>query len=157
MFNTTRNEFFQKYYGRAKAYLPLFDKLSLAITASAATVAADNNILSSAEFYEHAIIGGPESLRGYKRERYWGKSAFYNNNELRYITSLHTHLVNAKAGLLLFFDDGRVWLPHEASNTLHTAYGAGIMFAPFYKFCGIVTYGISKESKIVQIKFSKLF
>ncbi len=157
MFNTMHDEFFQKYYGRVKTYMPLVDKFSLAVTASAATVVEDNNILNSAEFYEHATIGGPESLRGYKRERFWGKSSFYNNNELRYITKLHTHLVNAKAGVLLFFDDGRVWIPNEVSNTLHTAYGAGILFAPFYKFCGTVTYGVSKESKIVQIKFSKLF
>ena len=104
MFNTQHSEFFQKYYGRAKAYLPLLDKFSLAITASATTVVADDNILNSAEFYEHAVIGGPESLRGYKRERFWGKSAFYNNNELRYITNMHTHLVNAKAGIFAFFD-----------------------------------------------------
>ena len=103
MVNTNHNEFFQKYHGRTKAYLPLFDKFSLAVTASAATVVADNNILNSAEFYEHAVIGGPETLRGYKRERFWGKSAFYNSNELRYITNLHTHLVNAKGRHICFF------------------------------------------------------
>jgi len=103
------------------------------------------------------VVGGPESLRGFKRERFWGKTSFYNNNELRYITNIKTHVLNAKAGLLVFFDDGRVWIPNEKSNTLHTAYGAGIMLAPFNKFCGTITYGISKESNLIQIKINKLF
>ncbi len=156
-FNPSRAEFFQKYFGKVQIYVPLFNKFSLAIKGASATIAGNKNILNSAEFYEHAVIGGPESLRGFKRERFWGKTSFYNNNELRYITNLKTHILNAKAGVLVFFDDGRVWIPNEKSNTLHTGYGAGIMLAPFNKFCGIITYGISKESNLMQVKINKLF
>ncbi len=155
--NTSHAEFFQKYFCKAQVYVPLFNKFSLAIKGATATIAGNKNILNSAEFYEHAVIGGPESLRGFKRERFWGKTSFYNNNELRYITNIKTHMLNAKAGLLAFFDDGRVWIPNEKSNTLHTGYGAGIILAPFNKFCGTITYGISKESSLVQIKINKLF
>ena len=52
-----------------------------------------------------------------------------------------------KAGIFAFFDDGRVWIPNENSQTLHTAYGAGIMFAPFYKFCGIDNLWYFKRNK----------
>ncbi|HYJ64822.1 MAG TPA: BamA/TamA family outer membrane protein, partial [Parafilimonas sp.] len=156
-FNPSHAEFFQKYFGKVQIYVPLFDKFSLAIKGASATIAGNKNILNSAEFYEHAVVGGPESLRGFKRERFWGKTSFYNNNELRYITNIKTHVLNAKAGLLVFFDDGRVWIPNEKSNTLHTAYGAGIILAPFNKFCGTITYGISKESNLIQIKINKLF
>ncbi|HEY2726590.1 MAG TPA: BamA/TamA family outer membrane protein, partial [Parafilimonas sp.] len=141
IYNTSQSEFFQKYLAKAQAYIPLFNKFSLAIKGATATVVGNENIINSAEFYEHAVIGGPESLRGFKRERFWGKTSFYNNNELRYITNFKTHLLNAKAAFLAFFDDGRVWIPNENSNTLHTACGAGIMLAPFNKFCGTITYG----------------
>ena len=113
--------------------------------------------MNSTEFYEHAVIGGTESLRGFKRERFWGRTSFYNNNELRFISNVRTHLVNAKAGVLIFFDDGRVWMPHEKSGTLNTGYGTGILFAPFNKVAGTITYGISKESRLFQIRINKLF
>lgn len=155
--NLTQKEFFQKYFGKLQAYLPLGNKFSLAIKTGAATILCKSGILNSAEFYEHAIIGGPQNLRGFKRERFWGKTSFYNNNELRFISNVRTHLLNAKAGLLIFFDDGRVWTPHENSGTLHTGYGGGILLAPFSKVCGTITYGISKESRLFQLRLNKLF
>ena len=118
------------------------------------TILGNTEVLNSAQLYQHAVIGGPESLRGYRTERFWGKSSFHNNNELRYITNLRSYLLNAKIGLLAFFDDGRVWLPGEDSNLFHTSYGAGILLAPFNKFCAQVTYGISSEAKLIQLKFN---
>jgi hemolysin activation/secretion protein len=156
-YNMAQKEFFQKYFGKLQAYLPLGNKFSLAIRAGAATIFTKSSALNSAEFYEHAVIGGPESLRGFKRERFWGKTSFYNNNELRFITNVRTHLVNAKAGLLVFFDNGRVWMPHENSASMHTGYGGGILLAPFNKVCGSIIYGISKESRLFQVRLNKLF
>jgi hypothetical protein len=62
-----------------------------------------------------------------------------------------------KAGIIAFIDDGRVWMPEENSNTLHIGYGGGILLAPFYKFSATVTYGVSKEANIVQVRFDQLF
>jgi hypothetical protein len=156
-FNVLKSEFFQNYYSKFHAYIPLFNKFSLAIRAGVATIAGNSKVINSAEFYEHAVIGGPENLRGFNRERFWGKTSFYNNNELRYITHVKTHLLNAKAGILAFLDDGKVWVPGENSNTTHFGYGAGILIAPFTKFCAVVTYGISNESRLWQFSFNKLF
>ena len=140
-----------------QVYIPLGGKFSLALKAGGATTFCNSASLIGAEFYEHSVIGGPSSLRGYIRERFWGKSAFYNNNELRFITNIRTYFLNARAGLLVFFDDGRVWMPGENSNTIHTSYGAGILFAPFRKISATVTYGISKESRLVQASVFKVF
>ena len=156
-FNVSKGEFFQNYFGKAQAYIPLFDKFSLAIRAGAATVIANDALINSAEFYEHAVIGGPLNLRGFNRERFWGKTSFYNNNELRYITDIRTHLINGKAGILVFLDNGRVWLPGENSDIMHVGYGAGILLAPFGKISATVTYGISKESKLLQLSLNTLF
>lgn len=156
-YNTAQKEFFQNYSGRFQAYIPFANKFSLAIRGGAATIVGSSAVINSAQFYEHAIIGGPNSLRGFRRERFWGKTSFYNNNEFRFITNLKTHALNAKAGLLVFFDNGRVWMPQETSNTLHTAYGAGILLAPFNKVLAVVTYGISKEMRMIQVRISQLF
>ncbi len=155
--NFTEKDFYSNYMARVQAYLPLAGKFSLGIRVGAATVNADDeDILNSAQFYEHAVIGGFDDLRGYRRERFWGKSAYYNNNDLRYITNLHTHIMNAKLGIIAFFDDGRVWLPGEISNTIHTSYGGGILLAPFNAVSASLTYGISKEQNIVQLRINKL-
>ncbi len=155
--NLSHGEFFQKYSGKLQLYIPLFDKFSMAIRNGGAAIIGDGAITNSAEFYEHAILGGPENMRGFRRERFWGKTAFFNSNELRYITNVRTHFLNAKAGLLVFFDDGKVWIPNENSTTLHTAYGCGIMFAPFNLFSGTITYGRSGESSLIQFRINKLF
>jgi hemolysin activation/secretion protein len=154
--NISRNEFFQKYFGKLQLYIPLGNKFSLAIRTGASTIVGDSAIYNSAEFYEHSVIGAAE-LRGFKRERFWGKTSFYNNNELRFITNIRTHLLNAKAGLLVFYDDGRVWMPGEKNNTFHTGYGGGILLAPFNMAAVTLTYGISKESNLFQIRVNKLF
>ena len=155
--NISHHEFFQKYSGRIQLYIPLFNKFSFAIRNGATTIAGNDNVINSAEFYEHAVLGGPESLRGFRQQRFWGKTAFYNNNELRYITTLRTHLLNAKAGLFIFFDDGRVWIPNEKSSAFHTAYGGGVTLAPFNMFCASISYGISGEARLLQFRINKLF
>jgi hypothetical protein len=156
-YNTTQKDFFQNYSSRFQAYIPLSNKFSLAVRGGVATVVGNSTVINSAQFFEHAVIGGPNSLRGVRRERFWGKTSFFNNNELRFITNLNTHVLNAKAGLLVFFDNGRVWMPKENSNTLHTAYGAGILLAPFGKVSGVITYGISKEARMIQVRINQLF
>ncbi len=155
--NFTQEEFFQHYTARLQGWLPLSKKFSLSITAGGSAVNGGESLLNSARIYEHAVIGGTKTLRGYRMERFWGKTAFYNNNELRFITNLRTHLLNAKFGLIAFFDDGRVWVPGENSNTIHTSYGGGILLAPFGKISVTVTYGISDETKNVQFRVNKLF
>jgi len=153
----TQKEFFQNYAVRLQAWVPLSNKFSFSVKAGGATAAGNSTVLHSARSYEHAIIGGPETFRGYRMDRFWGKTSFYNNNELRFITNLRTYLLNARAGIIAFFDDGRVWIPEENSNVLHTSYGGGILLAPFNQLCLTITYGISNETRLFQFRINTLF
>ncbi len=141
---------FAKYAGNVQLYVPLVSKFSFVVRAGAATVSG------SPEFYQYVSIGGP-TLRGFRRDRFWGKTSFYNTNDLRFITKIKSKFFNGKAGVLVFFDNGRVWLPSENSDTWHTGYGAGIVLAPFNKILADVTYGISNEEKLIQLRISKYF
>jgi hemolysin activation/secretion protein len=154
--NMTQNDFFQNYSARAQVYFPLAGKFSLAIRSGVETIVGNSSLVDNAQFYQHAIIGGPVNIRGYRAERFWGKTSFYNQNELRYITDLRTYLLNAKVGILAFFDDGRVWMPKEKSNTIHTSYGGGILVAPFYKISAFIIYGITKEQNLLQFGVNTL-
>ncbi len=139
---------FWKYGGKIQLYIPLISKFSIATSAGVSSVSGDP------EFYQYPEIGGGMDLRGFRRQRFYGKTAFYNSNELRFISNLRTYLMNGKAGLLAFVDDGRVWIPQEKSSVWHVGYGGGILLAPFSKILVDVTYGISDEDKLLQIRLN---
>ncbi len=142
------NTAFWKYGGKIQLYIPLVSKFSIATSAGVSTVSGDP------EFYQYPSIGGGMDLRGFQRQRFYGKTAFYNSNELRFISSFKSFLLNGKGGFLAFVDNGRVWMPSEKSNTWHMGYGGGILLAPFNKVLFDVTYGISDEDKLIQLRLS---
>lgn len=153
--NFEQNEFFQQYNAQLQTFLPLTDHLSLSVRVGGETIVNDN-VLNSGQAYQHAIIGGPRNLRGYRRERFWGKTAFYNNNDLRYITNFRTNFMTGKIGLFAFFDQGRVWMPGEDSKTMHTSWGPGLLLAPFNKISVSVSYGINEEAGLLQLRLNRI-
>ncbi len=40
------------------------------------------------------------------------------------------------------------------SNVWHSGYGAGILLAPFNKVLADVTYGISKDENLIQLRLT---
>lgn len=149
--NLTQSQSFQLYSGIVNFYIPLISKFSLAIRGSGGTVTGNPM------FYQLPHIGGADDLRGYRRERFWGKTVFANSNELRFITNMRSYIMNGKIGFSVFYDEGRVWQPGETSNTWHTDYGAGLLLAPFNKLLANVAYGISNEKKMIQLRIIKSF
>ncbi|MEP6582761.1 MAG: BamA/TamA family outer membrane protein [Ginsengibacter sp.] len=139
---------FWKYGGKLQLYIPLISKFSIATSAGVSSVSGDP------EFYQYPSIGGGMDLRGFQRQRFYGKTAFYNSNELRFISNFRSYLVNGKVGLLAFVDEGRVWIPQQKSSTWHVGYGGGVLFAPFNKILVDVTYGISDEDKLIQLRLN---
>lgn len=141
----------QNYSSHLHLYVPLIPKVSLALRAGGATVAGEP------EFYQYSSIGGSQTVRAFRRDRFWGKHAFYNSNELRFINKVKTHLFNGSFGLVAFYDNGRVWLPGENSDVWHTGYGGGILLAPFNKVLADITYGVSKDENLIQLRLSRSF
>lgn len=154
--NFNQKEFFQRYEAHLRAFLPVTRHISLAFRAGGATIVNDN-VLNGGQQYQFAIIGGGRSLRGYRRERFWGQSAYYNQNELRFITDFRTRIMNGKIGVFGFFDNGRVWMPNESSNKIHTGYGPGIFLAPFNKIAATITYSMSEERNMIQVRIDSKF
>jgi hypothetical protein len=141
----------QRYLATFGFYLPFSKSLSLSVKANGASVTGDP------EIYLLNWIGGGQNLRGFRRQRFYGKTAFVNNNELRWIRDTRNYFFSGKIGLIAFLDNGRVWQPGETSNTWHAGYGGGVLLAPFNKLSLGVYYGISKESKLFSLRFGKSF
>lgn len=146
--NTDRH--FTQYNSYATAYLPLHRRLTLALRAGGAALQGDP------EFYQLAMLGGSENLRGYRRQRFWGKTAFYNNNELRWLKPTSSKLFS-QVGLLAFVDQGRVWQPGEASDTWHVGYGGGLVIIPYNRIVLNGSVGTSKEATIIHLRIGYLF
>lgn len=121
------NRSITRYEGMFNFYLPVLKNLVLSIRSGGAT------LTGRPEFYQLNSLAGSDNLRGYRRDRFWAKTTLYNANELQYLFDFRSRLVNGKAGFFGLFDGGRVWQPGENSNTWHTAFGGGIMIAPFNK------------------------
>lgn len=130
---------FARFSADLDAYIPLFASFSVAIRTGAATLAGNP------DFYQYNTIGGGKTLRGYRRWRYFGKTSFYDQNELRWVTDVDRGSVYGHFGFLALYDLGRVWQPGEVSNKWHTGYGAGIILAPFDKIWVTTVYAFSPE------------
>jgi hemolysin activation/secretion protein len=145
------NKSFAKILSSFSFYLPLGKSFSFAARIGVATQGSD------ADYYHLSKLGGYVNLRGYLRERFYGTTIFYNNNELRWVTPARISRYTGKVGLLGFFDDGRVWQPGEISNTMHTGYGGGIIVIPANKIALTATVTHSKENSLIELKAGMFF
>ncbi|WP_299396582.1 metallophosphoesterase [uncultured Gelidibacter sp.] len=82
-----------------------------------------NNFL----FYQAANIGGDTGLRGYRAERFTGKSSMVASADLRYsFPSIKTRLLPLQITVFGGGDVGRVWLKDEHSKKWHNDFGGGL-------------------------------
>lgn len=142
---------FTRYSVSAEAFIPLPSSFSFVAGIGIATLSGNP------DFYQYNTIGGTGSLRGFHNWRFYGKTAFYEQNEVRWIRPVETNRVSGRLGFLLFYDIGRVWLPGESSSKLHFGYGPGIIVAPFDKFVATAALGISNEDKRFHFSLGKMF
>lgn len=134
-----------RFSGLFGFYVPL-GPLTLAVKTGAATLAGEP------EFYQYNKLGGGPTLRGFARFRFYGKTAFYNQNELQWNFDVKSYLFGGKMGLIALFDNGRVWQPGEKSDKWHTAIGGGIMIAPFNLVSITGTYAVSQEDQRISLR-----
>lgn len=109
-------------------------------------------------FFQHAQIGGEQSLRGFNSRRFTGKTALYNNLESRVkLLSFASNLLPGTLGAIGFFDVGRVWMTNETSSTWHTGYGGGFYFMPGDLLTIQGAVGFSKEATLPYIRVGLTF
>ena len=84
------------------------------------------NMGNGYEFYQAASIGGLDGLRGFRNQRFTGKTSYYQNTDIRFsLNKKRTRLLPMALGLFGGFDYGRVWYPGLSSERWHTSYGGG--------------------------------
>ncbi|WBL22156.1 metallophosphatase [Zunongwangia sp. HRR-M8] len=89
------------------------------------------------EFYHAATLGGNHSLRGFRNERFNGKTSLYQSTDLRVgITKFRTNFVPIRMGFTLGFDYGRVWEDDDNSEKWHNDFGGSIFINGFNALSG---------------------
>jgi hypothetical protein len=105
------------------------------------------NIGDDFEFFQGASMGGDDGLRGYRNQRFTGKSGFYQSTDLRLnMRRLKSGLLPVNIGIFGGFDYGKVWIdddmlldPDHDSNGINTSIGGGI----FADIASLMTANIS--------------
>lgn len=120
--------------------------------ATLATKAQANFIIGDDyEFYHAATVGGNNSLRGFRNERFLGKTSFFQMTDLRVcLIEQRTGFVPLRIGVTGGFDLGRVWNENEDSEKWHNSYGGSIFINGFQAFTANIGYYQSVEdSRII--------
>ncbi|RKN78702.1 ShlB/FhaC/HecB family hemolysin secretion/activation protein [Ulvibacterium marinum] len=105
-------------------------------------------------FYHAPSLGGDNGLRGFRDQRFTGRSYLYHSTDLkvklkRYITAVSPVTIGLYGG----FDYGRVWERNENSNIWHTSQGVGFWISSLKALTLNLGYFNSKENNLVQFGF----
>ncbi|MDR3692874.1 MAG: BamA/TamA family outer membrane protein [Fimbriimonas sp.] len=98
-------------------------------------------------YFDQFFAGGPDSLRGYDPDRFWGKDSILLSAEYR-------HPIQKSFDLIFFVDYGGAWGGYGTVNDytqsrtfqMHLGYGPGLSFkTPFGQIC--VDLGFNENGK----------
>ncbi len=103
-------------------------------------------------FYHAPSIGGNNGLRGYRNERFTGKTSFFHSSDLKLrLKKFVTAVTPVTVGIYGGFDYGRVWVGNDASDTWHTSTGGGFWIGSLNAFSIRAGYFVSEEDAILQV------
>jgi hypothetical protein len=106
------------------------------------------------EFFQSESLGQNNYLRGFRRNRFSGRSMVYGSMEIRAkLFTVRSYLLPGAFGLVGFTDVARVWQDGEQSRKWHDSYGGGIFFIPFNMFILSATIALSEEEPLVNATF----
>ncbi|MEP6928133.1 MAG: BamA/TamA family outer membrane protein [Ginsengibacter sp.] len=110
------------------------------------------------EYFQAVDLGENNYLRGFKKNRFSGKSVLYQSIELRLrLFESKSYIVPGAVGLIAFNDVGKIWVKDQSSRKWHDGYGAGLYYSP-YNF-GIVsaTVAFSNEGSLFNFSIGTKF
>jgi hypothetical protein len=142
---------FHRVSAVAEQYIPfLNDKRVIALRAR--TVFSPHSDSQVVPFYQQTILGGYDTLRGFRLYRFYDENSLLFNAEYRYE-------ISTGFDMALFFDAGNVFhRPGDITlNGLHKDAGFGFRFKNRDSTIARLDAGFSNEGFHVWLKFGKLF
>ena len=111
------------------------------------------------EYFQALNLGANNFLRGFRKNRFSGRSLAYGSLEIRQkLFTSKWYVIPGDFGLVGFGDIGRVWYPSDAPNNVwHAAYGGGVYYVPFNMVIISGTFGYSKEEQLFNFSVGTKF
>lgn len=110
------------------------------------------------EYFQAFTLGANNFLKGFRKNRFAGTSAFYSSLEFRLkLTDIKSYILPGSLGLIGFNELGRVWLKNEASSRWHHSVGGGLYYIPFNLAIVSATVGFSQEEHLFNFSIGTRF
>lgn len=134
--------------GVATAYLSADDP---SLEPSLAFRLGGEHLFGDFPFFDAAYLGGRDDLRGYRNQRFAGRSSVFGSTELRVRLADFLFLLPGEVGLLAHGDAGRVFIDDEDSSRIHGSLGGGIWVDFVEAYTGHLTVAASREGTLVYV------
>ncbi len=153
--NLNDNQAYTRLEGNFTSYVTVGSgvELTLATRIGAASLSNSNYL-----FYHSNNLGGNNYLRGFRNNRFAGRSMIYQNIDLRLkLFYWRNHIMPCEVGLMGGFDYGRVWASGDDIEKMHAGISPGFWFTP-YKFTAVnafytFTNGSEVDTYTVRVGF----
>ncbi len=110
------------------------------------------------EYFQAMSIGTNNFVRGFRKNRFAGKSMAYGSTELRYkLFTSKSYILPGDVGAFGFYDLGRVWQPGESSSKWHAGYGGGLYFVPYHLLMISAGLGLTDEGSLFNFTIGTKF
>jgi Omp85 superfamily domain/Calcineurin-like phosphoesterase len=110
------------------------------------------------EYFQAMNIGANNYVRGFRKNRFSGRSMAYQSTELRFkLFRSNSYLFPGDVGILGYYDLGKVWMRNETSKKIHSSFGGGFYFVPYSLVALSVSMGISDEDRLINISLGTKF
>lgn len=109
-------------------------------------------------FFKAPTIGGFQSLRGFRNQRFRGDQTFFHSTDIRLkLFQSINKVVPFTLGLHGGFDYGKVWKEGSDSDVWHSSYGGGIYIAPINAIIFSFGYYLSEEDEQFLFNVGHMF
>lgn len=110
--------------------------------------------LGDYNFYQASTLGSiDDNLRGYRNQRFSGRTAYFGNSELRIpVAKIRGYFLAGDIGAFAFYDIGKVNSGALESKKWHKGYGPGVWINLFDYILLTLGYGISEEDQVLTFK-----
>ncbi|XOV94451.1 MAG: BamA/TamA family outer membrane protein [Bacteroidota bacterium] len=147
------SEDFTKMMASFGLYVPIYPPRKIVIASQVGV----EHIIGTPQFFNASSIG-MKQVRGYRRNRFLGNTAFYNSLDLRiHLFDIKTYFLPMGVGIVGFHDIGRVWYSGEVSDRWHNSQGFGVWLAPLNRVLTTFHVAFSEEETMPLVTFGYQF
>lgn len=110
------------------------------------------------EYFQALNLGANNYLRGFRKDRFSGRSLVYSGLEMRVkLFESKSYVFPGAFGVIGFSETGRVWFDEETSKKWHHSYGGGLYYAAYNFVLISATMSYSREESLFNLSIGTKF